>query len=103
MATVSDLRIEKLSGTPARLARMPRIRVAQIVMDYFAHSWSLEEVCRHYPHLIPAEVRAALTYYYDHQTEIDEEIQCELEEKRKNQSSAKPTPFEIRLPAKKIS
>ena len=33
------------SDTP-RLRRLPRIRVAQIVMDYLAYGWSVEEICR---------------------------------------------------------
>ncbi len=38
---------------------MPRIRVAQIIMDYIFHGMSPEEICRQYPHLKPAEVHAA--------------------------------------------
>ena len=38
--------IEKLEGEPARLQRVPRVRVAQIVMDYLAYGWSVEEMCR---------------------------------------------------------
>jgi hypothetical protein len=30
----------------------------------------------HYPHLQLAEVYAAMTYYFDHQVEIDAEIQA---------------------------
>jgi len=72
--------IEKPSDGPARLQRMPRIRVAQIAMDYLAHGWSADEMCRQYPHLRPAEAHAAMAYYFDHQVEIDEEIRQELEE-----------------------
>ena len=36
--------IEKIADSPARLARLPRIRVAQIVMDYLAHGEELDEV-----------------------------------------------------------
>ena len=68
--------IEKPEGKPARLARIPRIRVAQIVIDYLDHHWTPEEMVMHYPHLQLAEVYAAMTYYFDHQTEIDAEIQA---------------------------
>ena len=60
MASVAHEHIEKHTGEPARLARLPRIRVAQIVMDYLAHGWSPDEMCRHYPHLTPAEAHAAM-------------------------------------------
>jgi uncharacterized protein (DUF433 family) len=102
MASVAHEHIEKVTGQPARLARMPRIRVAQIVMDYLAHGWSPDEMCRHYPHLSPGEVHAAMTYYYDHQAEIDAEIRAEVEEVRAARTSAPPTPFELRMRVKGI-
>ena len=43
--------IEKIEGSSARLKRMPRIRVSQIVIDYLNHGWSADEICIHYPHL----------------------------------------------------
>jgi len=91
--------IEKIEGSSARLKRMPRIRVAQIVIDYLNHGWSADEICIHYPHLKLAEVHSAMAYYFDHQSEIDGEIEAErrlIEESRKN---AKPTPAELRLRA----
>jgi uncharacterized protein (DUF433 family) len=72
--------IKKSEGRPAHLARVPRVRVAQIVMDYLAHGWSAEEMCRQHPYLRPAEAHAALAYYYDHRQEIDEEIATETAE-----------------------
>src|SRR5947209_20119454 len=91
--------IVKPEGDPAHLDRMPRIRVAQIVIDYLNHGWSADEICIHYPHLKLAEVHSAMAYYFDHQSEIDGEIGAErrlIEESRKN---AKPTPVELRLRA----
>jgi uncharacterized protein (DUF433 family) len=89
--------IEKIEGSTARLKRMPRIRVAQIVIDHLNHGWSADEICIHYPHLQRAEVHSALAYYFDHQAEIDTEIEAEqrlIEDSRKN---AQPTPAELRL------
>jgi uncharacterized protein (DUF433 family) len=100
MATVLNTHIEKQEGEPARLARLPRIRVAQIVMDYLAHGWSPDEMCRHYSHLTPVEAHAAMTYYYDHQAEVNTEIKAELEAVRAAQAAAEPTPFELKMQAK---
>jgi hypothetical protein len=102
MSSVAHEHIEKLVSQPARLSRLPRIRVAQIIMDYLAHGWSPDEMCRHYPHLSPAEIHAAMMYYYDHQAEIDAEIQAELADVRSAQASAAATPFELRMQAKGI-
>src|SRR5216684_4943016 len=89
--------IEKIEGEPARLKRMPRIRVAQIAIDYLNHGWSADEICLHYPHLKPAEVHSAMAYYFDHQAEIDAEIKKEQRMIDADRQSAKPTPPELRL------
>jgi hypothetical protein len=102
MASVAHEHIEKVGLAPARLSRLPRIRVAQIVMDYLAHGWSPDELVRHYPHLTLAEAHAAMTYYYDHQDEIDAEIRTELAEVRTAHIGAAPTPFMLRMQAKGI-
>jgi len=88
--------IEKQADGPAHLVRVPRVRVAQIVMDYLAHGWSADEICRQHPHLKPAEVHAALTYYFDHEQEIDAEIEAEW---REVQNSAPRSPFFLRMRA----
>jgi uncharacterized protein (DUF433 family) len=78
-APIAYPHIQKAVGKPASLARVPRVRVAQIAMDYLAHGSSADEMCRQHPYLRLAEAHAAMAYYFDHQGEIDEEIQCELE------------------------
>lgn len=81
MSTVSSYpHIEKQPGMPARLESHPRTRVAMIVMDYLGRGLGPEDIVRHYPYLTLAEVHAAMTYYHDHQQEIDAEIQAELDE-----------------------
>ena len=79
--------VVSLEGSPARLERLPWIRVAQIVIDYLNHGWSADEICIHYPHLRLAEIHSALAYYFDHKTQIDAEIEEEqklIEEWRQN-------------------
>ncbi len=71
--------IVKERDHPARLVSTPRVRVAQIVMDYLAHGWSVEEMCRHHEYLSKAEAHSAMAYYFDHQEEIDREIEAECE------------------------
>jgi uncharacterized protein (DUF433 family) len=92
--------IDKPEGFPARLRRVPRVRVAQIVMDYLAHGWSAEEMCRHHPYLKPAEAHTAMAYYFDHQEEIDREIAAEWEQADRERSQGQRSPFYIRLRAK---
>ena len=96
---VSYPHILKVEGAAAHLDRLPRIRVAQIVVDYLNHGWSADEICLHYPHLMRAEVHSAMAYYFDHQAEIDAEIEEEqklIEEWRENTPLS---PFEVRMRA----
>jgi uncharacterized protein (DUF433 family) len=92
--------IEKPQGQPARLQRVPRVRVAQIVMDYLAHGWQADEMCRQHAYLRPAEVHAAMSYYFDHQEEIDDEIRQEWEQARRERTDVGHSPFYVRMRAK---
>jgi uncharacterized protein (DUF433 family) len=78
--TIAYPHIVKEDGKPARLENHPRVRVAQIVMDYLAYGWSPYEIHRQHSHLTLAEVHAAMGFYYDNQAEIDAEIAAEIEE-----------------------
>jgi hypothetical protein len=89
--------IVKAEGFPARLARLPRIRVSQIVVDYLNHGWSADEICIHYTHLKPAEVHSAMAYYFDHQAEIEREIEAEQLQIAESRRSAETTGVELRL------
>jgi hypothetical protein len=92
--------IEKPAAQPAHLARVPRVRVAQIAMDYLAYGWAADEMCRQHPYLMPAEAHAAMAYYFDHQMEIDDEIRAELERADHELGAAVNSPIRLRLRAK---
>lgn len=89
--------IEKPVGEPARLRSTPRVRIAQIVMDYLAHGWSPEEMCRQHPGLRLAEIHAAMAYYYDEQSEIDAEIEAEVAESNASRSKTQPSFIKVAL------
>lgn len=101
--TTSYPHIEKPTDAPARLERLPRIRVAQIVADYVAWNWSPDEICRNYPHLSPAEVHAAMLYYYDHREEIDAELRREWQEYIDARSQSIDSPVVARLRSSGLS
>ena len=92
-----------MASTPdstCEFQRLPRIRVAQIVMDYLAHGWSPDEMCRQHFYLHPAEAHAAMTYYFDHQQEVDAEIEAEWRQVEQERAGASKSPFYLRLKAK---
>ena len=84
--------IEKLPGEPARLARLSRIRVVQIVMDHLAHGWSVDEMCRQQPHITHAEAHAAMLYFEDHREEIEREIEQEWAAAKEGAASSQLPP-----------
>lgn len=52
-----------------------KVKVIEVALDKLAHGSSPEEMHFQYPHLSLAQIHAALAYYYDHQTELDAELQ----------------------------
>jgi len=97
---VSYPHIEKPEDGPARLQKTPRVRVAQIAMDYLAHGWSVDEMCRQHPYLTRAEAHAAMAYYFDHRPEIDAEIEAELNAIDEAVATSEPSFIRRRLRAK---
>lgn len=79
-----------LGGKPCIEGR--RISVQQIVEDVVYAGWSLQQMQEAF-NLRPAEVYAALSYYYDHHEEIDAQIR---EEELENKHNGEP-PYEVHL------
>ncbi len=77
------LLIEHIESTPEVCGGQPRvagtrIRVQDVVVYYTTHQWSIGQIAEELE-LTPAEIHAALSYYYDHQAEIDEAIKHEAQ------------------------
>ena len=54
-------------------------------------------MCRQHPYLTLAEAHAAMAYYFDHQAEIDREIEVELTQIEHIQNSGSLPPVMNRL------
>lgn len=63
---------EVQGGRP--VIRGTRFPVSSIVQNY-RRGLSVEEIVREFPHLNPAQVHDALSYYFDHQEQVEEEIE----------------------------
>lgn len=61
--TVNARGVLRIDGT--------RHRVIDIVADHVAHGYSAAQIVEQYPDLTLAQVHAALTYYYDHEDELN--------------------------------
>jgi uncharacterized protein (DUF433 family) len=73
------------------------IKVVEVVMDKLAYGWSPEEIHFQHPHLSLAQIHGALTYYYDHQAEIDARIQESLGTYRELRAQNMDSPLRKRL------
>ncbi|HEX6904464.1 MAG TPA: DUF433 domain-containing protein [Thermoanaerobaculia bacterium] len=51
------------------------MKIVELVMAQRAHGWSPEELFFQYPHLSLSQIHSALAYYWDHQAELDADIE----------------------------
>ncbi len=79
-------------GSVIQRSRSLRSRLTKLV-----HGSSPEEIHFQYPHLSLAQVYAALAYYYDHQNELDSEIQRRLHEINEMAAHEATRPLQERL------
>ena len=49
-------------------------KVIMIAMDRLAYHWDADEIQRQRPHLTLAQIYGALTYYYDHEEDMNRQI-----------------------------
>jgi uncharacterized protein (DUF433 family) len=75
------------------------VKVIEVVLDKLAHGWNPEDIHAQHPHLSLAQIHAALSYYYDHQTDIDRAIEQELREVERMTPSVAQSPLRRRLRA----
>src|SRR6266404_5193064 len=77
-----------------------QIKVIEIALDRLAHHWDADEIQRQHPHLSLAQIYSALAYYYDHEAEMDEEIEEQLKRVGKIRNDLGPSPIHQKLSAK---
>ena len=78
MTSVAYPHIEVRPGGTAYVAGTVT-KVVEIVLDRLAYHWDADEIRRQHPHLSLPQIYCALAYYYEHQVEIDRQIEEQLE------------------------
>ncbi len=73
------------------------VKVIEIALDHLAYGWNADAIHENHPHLSLAQVYAALAWYYDHQTELDAEIERQEERVRELRAVAAPSALARRL------
>lgn len=75
MSTVATTNIE-IDDKGVAWVGETNTKVIEVALDKIAHGWSPEEIYfQHYGDLSLAQIHSALAYYYDHQGELDAEIE----------------------------
>jgi uncharacterized protein (DUF433 family) len=64
---LSDRGVAMIAGTP--------INVSAMVASIKVQGWTAEELLNQYPSLTLSKIYSALAYYWDHQSDVDAEIE----------------------------
>ena len=89
---LDENRVPTVAGT--------NIKVIELVLEKTAYGWSPEELRFQHPYLTLGQIHSALAYYWDHQEELDRDIERRLERVEQLERAAGPSPLTSRLRAK---
>ena len=76
------------------------MKVVELVLERTAYGWSPEELRFQHPYLTLGQIHSALAYYWDHQDELDRDIERRLELVDRIQQNTTQPPLVVRLKAK---
>jgi len=78
------------------------IKVIELVLDKIAYGWSPEELQYQHPHLTLGQIYSALAYYADHQEDIDQTIENQLQHIDQLSKASRTSPLKKKLKSKKL-
>lgn len=77
------------------------LKVIEVIEALMANGWNVQQYLADFDYyLTPGQVHAALSFYYDHQTEMDAEIKHASQEYERLRAESMKTPEYQRLMAK---
>jgi len=76
------------------------MKVIEIVLEKTAYGWSPEELYFQHPHLTLGQIYSALAYYWDHQDDLDRDIERRLAIVSQARKATGQTPLAARLKSK---
>lgn len=77
------------------------MKVVELVMAQRAHGWSPAELHFQFPHISMSQIHAALAYYWDHQAELDADIERRSRFVEQVRQAVGDSPVAVRLRAQK--
>jgi hypothetical protein len=79
------------------------MKVIELVTEKIAYGWSPEELLYQHPYLTLGQIHSALAYYWDHEGELNQDIERRLERVEGTRRALKPSPLIARLKSKGLS
>lgn len=76
-----------------------RMKVSQLVAEVMAYGWSPEELHFQHPFLSMGQIHSAMAYYWDHQKEINQQIEADLKYADQMRHRIGDSPLVVRLKA----
>jgi uncharacterized protein (DUF433 family) len=73
------------------------MKVIELVLEKSAYGWSPEELHFQHPYLTLGEIYSALAYYWDHQKELDSDIEFRLATVDQTRQKMEPSKLMQRL------
>ena len=76
-----------------------QVKVIEVVLDHVAYGWSADEIHEQHPQLSLAQIHSALAFYYDHQGEMDAQMESDLKAVRDLRAATGESRMQRRLRA----
>jgi uncharacterized protein (DUF433 family) len=84
-----------LDGTP--MIAGTSMKVKELIAERYAWGWSPEELLVNHPQLTLGQIFSALAYYADHQAELDQALEADLQFTDRMRRQGSPSPLTVRL------
>jgi uncharacterized protein (DUF433 family) len=89
---IGEDRVPIIAGT--------NMKVVELVTERIAYGWSPEELHLNHPYLSLGQIYSALAYYWDHEEELNKDIERRLQYSEELRRAAGPSPLVARLKSK---
>jgi len=100
--TATEYRYIKLDERNVPVIEGTSMKIVELIASVKAYGWSPEQLLENYPHLTLSKISSALAYYWDHQQEIDADIERREQYAEQLQQEAGESPFAAKLPDQRL-
>lgn len=76
------------------------MKVIELVVEKMAYGWSPEELHFQHPYLSLGQICSALAYYWDHTSELEQDLERRLQFVEQLRQASRPSPLIAKLKSK---